>query len=154
MRQGKPGRRGYLVQFEPRMSQTAMIADEWIPVAPGTEGLVALALGRLVADLKGIALPAAFSGVDVDAVVETSGVEREALDRLASLFADAETALAIPGGEPLGQTNGLESAQAILALNVLVGNLGKEGGVFITPSTGVNEDVLSPPCHNQGFVRT
>ncbi len=145
MRQGTAGRRGYLVQFQPAMSQTAMIADEWIPVAPGTEGLVALALGRLVSDLKEIALPAAFSGVDVDSVAEVSGVERAQLDRLASMFANADSALAIPGGEPLGQSNGFESAQAILALNALTGNLGKEGGVFITPSTGVNEDVYHHP---------
>jgi len=146
MRQGTPGRRGYLVQFEPRMSQTAMIADEWIPVAPGTEGLVALALGRLVADVRGGALPAAFSTVDVEAVAKTSGVERAALEKLATMFANANHPLAIPGGEPLGQSNGSESAQAILALNALVGNLGNEGGVFVTPSTGVNEDQYRKPA--------
>ncbi len=146
MRQGKPGRRGFLVQFEPRMSQTGMIADEWIPVAPGTEGLVALAIGRLVAEIKGIALPAALSAVDVDAAAEASGVERDTLDKLASLFAEAENPLAIPGGAPLAQSNGFESAQAVLALNVLAGNLGQEGGVFITPSTGVNEDIYHAPA--------
>jgi anaerobic selenocysteine-containing dehydrogenase len=43
----KQEKRGYLVQFEPRMSQTASKADEWIPASSGTEGLVALAIGRL-----------------------------------------------------------------------------------------------------------
>ncbi len=38
MRRGKTGQRGYLVQFEPRLSQTAACADEWIPIAPGSEG--------------------------------------------------------------------------------------------------------------------
>ena len=146
MRQGTPGRRGFLVQFEPRMSQTAMTADKWIPVAPGTEGQVALAIGRLVADLKGTALPAAFSAVDVGAVAEMSGLEQAELVKLAELFAGAERPLAIPGGSPLGQSNGFDSAQAILALNVLAGNLGKEGGIFITPSTGVNEDFYHPPA--------
>jgi anaerobic selenocysteine-containing dehydrogenase len=146
MRQGKPGRRGYLVQFEPRMSQTAMTADKWIPIKPGTEGQVALALGRLVADIKGIALPAALSAVDVDAVAEMAGLERVELAKLAELFAGAESPLAIPGGSALGQSNGFDSAQAILALNVLAGNLGKEGGIFITPSTGVNEDFYHHPA--------
>ncbi len=145
MRQGTAGRRGYLVQFQPVMSQTAMIADEWIPVTPGTEGMVALALGRLIVDIRGGALPAAFSAVDVDLVAEVSGVERKQLARLAEMYANANSALAIPGGEPLGQSNGSEAAQAILALNALTGNLGKVGGVFITPSTGVNEDVYQPP---------
>jgi anaerobic selenocysteine-containing dehydrogenase len=146
LRQGTPGRRGDLVQFEPRMSQTAMNADEWIPIVPGTEGLVALALGRLVANIRGGALPVAFSAVDVDAVAKSSGVDRSNLEKLATQFANAEHPLAIPGGAPLGQSNGLESAQAILALNALVGNLGVEGGIFITPSTGVNEDEYHKPA--------
>ena len=45
MRQGNPGKRGYLVQFEPRMSQTAANADEWFPITPGSEDAVARALG-------------------------------------------------------------------------------------------------------------
>jgi len=146
LRQGTLGRRGYLVQFEPRLSQTAMNADEWIPVVPGTEGLVALALGRLVAAVRGGALPAAFSAVDVDAIAKTSGVARSDLERLATQFANADHPLAIPGGAPLGQSNGFESAQAILSLNALVGNLGIEGGVFISPSTNVNENEYHKPA--------
>ena len=53
MRRGNPKRRGHFIQFESRMSQTAAKADEWIPIQPGTEGLVALAIGRLVAEAKG-----------------------------------------------------------------------------------------------------
>jgi anaerobic selenocysteine-containing dehydrogenase len=61
-------------------------------------------------------------------------------------LADAHAPLVIPGGAPLGQSNGLETAQSILALNALLGNLGKDGGVFVTPSTGVNEAVYHPPA--------
>jgi anaerobic selenocysteine-containing dehydrogenase len=152
MRQGIPDRRGYFVQFEPCMSQTGMVADEWIPVAPGTEGQIALALGRLVADIRGAAVPPAYSAVDVDAAAKSSGVERPVLERLATLFADASAPLAIPGGPPLGQSNGLETAQSILALNALVGNLGKDGGVFVTPSTGVNEDVYHHPATSKDLA--
>src|SRR5512140_3650552 len=59
MRQGNPGRRGLLVQFEPRMSQTAAKADQWVALKPGTEALVALAIGRLAAEGRGAALPPA-----------------------------------------------------------------------------------------------
>ncbi len=63
MRQGNSGKRGYLVQFEPRMSQTAVVADEWIPVIPGTQGLVALAIGRLIAEAqRDDPIPPALSG--------------------------------------------------------------------------------------------
>ena len=46
LRQGYHGGRGYISQIEPRLSATAASADEWIPVRPGNEGLVALAIGR------------------------------------------------------------------------------------------------------------
>lgn len=136
MRGGRPGRRGYLVQFETRLSQTAAAADEWIPIDPGTEGLAALAIGRLVAEKLGGALPAAFLDVDVASAARAAGIHLEELERLASIFAGAEHALAIPGGSALGHSNGLEAARAILAVNALVGNLGKPGGVFLTPEAG------------------
>ena len=133
MRRGLAGKRGYLVQFEPRMSQTAANADEWIPLRPGTEGLVALALGRLVAEKQNAPIPAAYSGIDVQAAADASDIPMDTLDRLAKLFAEAEYPLAIPGGAALGQTNGLGTAEAVLSLNVMVGNLGVAGGVFFTP---------------------
>lgn len=143
MRRGTPGKRGYLVHFEPRMSQTAVKADEWIPVRPGTEGQVALALGKLVAEIQGRAV-AAYQGVDVDEVVTQSGVSHETLERLAGIFAASTAALAIPGGAPLGQTNGLDAAKAILSLNALAGNLGQPGGVSFNATTPDNDAYHRP----------
>src|SRR5215813_12077269 len=48
MRQGKPGDRGKFVQVEYRMSQTGANADEWLPVKPGTEGILALGLAHVI----------------------------------------------------------------------------------------------------------
>jgi anaerobic selenocysteine-containing dehydrogenase len=143
MRRGT-SRRGYLVQFEARMSQTGMKADEWIPVAPGTEGLVATALGRLVAEKKFGTPPAAFANADVVKASELSGVPLDTFDRLAQVFAAAQAPLAIPGGAALGQANGLENGKAILALNALLGNLGKPGGVFFTPASPLGDEYHRP----------
>lgn len=142
MRQGNPKRRGYLVHFESHMSQTAAKADEWIPVVPGTEGLVALALGKLVGEKKfgEAATPTAFKEVDVKNISHISGVSLEKLEHLAEIFADAQQALAIPGGPALGQSNGLENAKAILSLNALVDNLGKAGGVHFTPDAPLGDE--------------
>jgi len=145
MRRGKTGQRGYLVQFEPRLSQTAATADEWIPLAPGSEGLVALAIGQLVAQEYGGAIPNAFLGEDIASVVSASGISEADLRRLASIFAQAAYPLAIPGGGALGQTNGLETTQAILVLNALVGNLGKQGGIFLSPAPPVHSNLNSMP---------
>ncbi|MCS7011176.1 MAG: molybdopterin-dependent oxidoreductase, partial [Anaerolineales bacterium] len=125
--------RGYFVQFETRLSQTAAKADWWIPLLPGQEGLVALALGRLVAEQRGGAIPTPFLDVDVAAVAAQTGIAQETLQHLAGLLAGAQRPLVIPGGAALGGTNALENAQAILALNQLLGNLGRTGGVFLTP---------------------
>ncbi len=138
LRRGNGKGRGHLVQFEPRLSQTASKADEWITVAPGTEGLVALALGRLVAEARGGALPQAFLDVDMAAVSAASGVDEETLRRLASTLAGAEHPLIIPGGAALGGSNALETAEAVLALNALLGNLGQPGGVFLTPELPIH----------------
>ena len=138
MRQGTD-RRGYLVQFEARMSQTGMKADEWIPVVPGTEGLVAAALGKLVGEKKAGKAPAAFAGADVAKASELSGVSMDTLKRLSDVFAGATTPLAIPGGAMLAQDNGLEAGETILLLNALMDNLGKPGGVFFTPASPLSE---------------
>jgi len=140
--------RGYLVQFEPRMSQTGATADEWIPLRAGTEGLVAMALGRLVAEKRGGATPEMFANVDPQAASDASGVPVETLERLAGLFAESARPLAIPGGAALGQTNGLGAAEAILALNSFMGNFGQPGGVTLAPMAPLS-DVYHRPASMQ-----
>jgi anaerobic selenocysteine-containing dehydrogenase len=139
MRQGRSGKRGYLVQFEPRMSQTAVVADEWIPVAPGTVGLVALAIGRMIAEGSEGSIPVAYQNIDLPGISRASGIDESTLRRLAQIFSNVEHALAIPGGSALATSNGLEAGEAILTLNVLVNNLGRAGGVFMTPDLPVHE---------------
>ncbi|MBN1303307.1 MAG: molybdopterin-dependent oxidoreductase [Anaerolineales bacterium] len=144
MRKGNTnGGRGYLVQFEARMSQTAAAADEWIPARPGTEGLVAQALGKLVAEQRGDIIPHAFD-VDVAKAAETSGVAEETLRNLAGLVAVAGRTVAIPGGAALGQSNGLETAEAILTLNIYLGNTGQPGGVYLSPVAPLSEKDHNP----------
>ena len=145
MRQGRSRQHGYLVQFEPVLSQTAANADEWIPLKPGSEALVALALGRAIAEARGGAIPNAFLQVDIATAAKESEVSEETLRRLAGIFKDARNPIAIPGGSALGQSNGLEAAQIVLAINALAGNLGKEGGVFLTPALPVHADIPGAP---------
>lgn len=148
MRRGNPLRRGYMIQFESQLSQTAGKADEWIPLLPGTEGLVALALGRLVAEAKGGPVPRAFSSVNIEEVAARSGVSAEQLMHVAGLIVAAQAPLAIPGGQALGQTNGLANAEAILALNALTDNFGKPGGMFLSP-LAPNADAYHRPASAQ-----
>jgi anaerobic selenocysteine-containing dehydrogenase len=146
MRRGNPKQRGYFIHFEARMSQTASKADEWIPLRPGTEGLVALAIGRLVAEAKGGAVPRTFASVDPLNIASISGVKLETLEHVARMVVDSQSPLAIPGGAALGQSNGLETAEAILAFNALINNFGRT--VFLSPLSP-NQDTHHRPANAQ-----
>jgi len=139
MRRGNPKRRGYFVQFESRMSATAAKADQWIPVRPGTEGLVALAIGRLLAEAKGGAMPQVFASVDLKSITSDADVSLETLENIVQHIVESANPIAIPGGSVLGLSNGLQTAEAILTFNALTDNFGKAGGVFLSPLSP-NED--------------
>ena len=133
------GKRGYFVQFEPCMSPMGAVADQWVPLLPGTEGMVALAIGRIMVEEKiGNAAnsPVAgfFSSGDVTTAASLSGIAPERLANLARTFGSYQSSTAIPGGTVAGQTNGPAAVTAILALNVLVGHMGANGSAFtLTP---------------------
>jgi anaerobic selenocysteine-containing dehydrogenase len=138
LRQGRFGGRGFLVQFEPRLSSTAASADQWVPIQPGAEGLVALGLGRIIVEERlghvgsHRANAILYRDVDVREMAEASQVPVETLRQMARVFADADQAVAIPGGYLAGQRNGLASMLAVQALNLLVAQFGRVGGVFLS----------------------
>ncbi len=47
-RRGRPGFRPKWVHVEPRYSLTATKADEWLPIRPGTEGMLALGIAHVM----------------------------------------------------------------------------------------------------------
>jgi anaerobic selenocysteine-containing dehydrogenase len=138
-RQGKSGGRGLLVQFEPRLSMTAASADEWVPLRPGTEGLVALAIGRIILE-NNLGTVGAFTqeeaalyqDVEIPAMAEASDIPVERLERLARIIAAASRPVAIPGGYPSGQSNGFSAHLAIQSLNLILKRYGQEGGVYLS----------------------
>lgn len=154
LREKKTKMRGTLIQFEARMSATGGKADEWVPLRPGTEALVALAIGRLAAEIRGGAMPRAFSGVDPVEAASRSGVKIEALEHIAEMVAHSTGVLAIPGGAALGQSNGLAVAEAVLALNAFADNIGKPGGVYLSALAPSQTDYHRPASAKemQSFV--
>lgn len=114
MRKGRNNVRGYFVQFEARMSQTGAVADEWIPIQPGSEGLVAQALGELLAEARGRA-----ASVDIltNFVNSNTGVSLDVLRAVAVRMAAARSPLAVVGGAALAHSSGLQTVKAVLALN-------------------------------------
>jgi anaerobic selenocysteine-containing dehydrogenase len=134
MRQGRNGTRGKLVQFESRMSLTGASADEWIPVKPGTEGLVAMALAHaIVAKSNEQAAAAMLGDYAPQSIEKTTGVSARRLERLAHEIETRRPAVAMIGGPALAHTNGLFHAAAVNVLNGVLDSVGQPGGVFFTP---------------------
>ena len=143
-RHGGDAARGHFVQIEQRMSVSGAAADEWIPARPGTEGILALGIAhRIVAD--------GYSGADADEwtaaladyssghVAAQTGVEEKTIRHLAEQLAAAEPGLAIGGGAAGDHSNGVETLVAVNALNYLIGNIGKAGGIVFNPPPVVGE---------------
>ena len=138
MRSGRPGRRGKLVHAEARMSLTAAKADEWLPVRPGTEGMLARGVAGLLLAEGGVSagareryatlFPDAPPGLDQ--VAEACDVDAAQIERVARELQAAEARVVVAGGSAAAHTNGLFNVVAALGLNLLLDNLGQPGGVF------------------------
>src|SRR5207248_6649174 len=101
------GRAGTFIHVEPRQSVTGSNADEWVRNAPGTEGLLALAILKVMVD-EGMAdrrFGEAVASVDVKRAADESGVSVETIKRVAKTFAHAKPGLAIGGGVSVTGTN-------------------------------------------------
>lgn len=139
MRRGRPGRRGHYAQVEPRMSLSGGNADEWIPAAPGTEGLLALAMAQHIVASGGYAGADAddwrrrLAGFAPDAVAGRADVDAQRIRSLAERFAGAQRSLAIGGGPAAHSLNGVANLTAINVLNHLAGRVGRPGGVLFNP---------------------
>ena len=153
-------RRGKLVQVEARHSLTAANADDWLPVKPGSEGVFARGLaglligsGRLGEEAR-IAYEELYPELapDLAATAERCGIDADRIERLVAELSRARRPLAMTGGSALEGENGLAAGAAALALNVLLGSVGREGGVFAGGDFGFegrlagDADPAAPPA--------
>ncbi|HZS02354.1 MAG TPA: molybdopterin-dependent oxidoreductase [Chloroflexota bacterium] len=148
-RQGRP--RGYLVHAEPRFSGTAANADEWLPVRPGSEGVLALSIAQVILS-EGLARGSA-AGLSAGAlaayaperVADAIGLSADRIRAVARAFATRQPSLALGGGLAGAHTNGTASLRAILALNLLVGAAGRTGGILPNPAPPLPDVPASTP---------
>ena len=125
------GRAGTFVQIEPRLSMTGANADEWLRNAPGSEGLLALAILRVILD-EGLQSPdadaatlrEAVKDVDVAAAAKSADVPAETIKRIGQDFAKSKGGLAIGGGAAAAGSNAAEALVAVNLLNAAVGAVG------------------------------
>ena len=133
MRQGRRELRGRLIHAESRFSLTAWNADRWLPVWPGGELALALAIGHALLGERIADAPASvesiFSDVDLEQAAAAAGVPVEAIRRTASELAQASAPVVVAGASMVRQ-NSADAVAAASALNWLLGCVGKPGGVI------------------------
>jgi anaerobic selenocysteine-containing dehydrogenase len=136
-RQGRPGVRGTFVHAEPRLSQTAACADEWLPIKAGTEGLLALAMANVIvseqlydADFVNqstsgfAAWSATLADFAPDKIAAQIDVPAASIQRVAREFAGRRPSVAV------ADSRDVASLTAVYALNALVGAYGRPGGIL------------------------
>jgi anaerobic selenocysteine-containing dehydrogenase len=133
------------VTFSPYCFSNLSGADEWVAIRPGSEALVAGALANLITEILGKDAEDTIPAVDVVLAAQTAGLKVATLRRFATMFAYSSRKVAIPGAAVLGQTGGLAAAEAVLALNGVVGNLGTEGGLFLKPEILASQARMKRP---------
>lgn len=132
-----------VVQVEPRLSNSAAKATQWVPINPGTEADLALGIAAAMV-ANGLADTGAISGFsswkdhllanyDPQKVSKVTGIDPTVILDLAKGFAKADRPLAL-NGRGKGQTAGsLRETAAVYALNALAGNINQDGGMWALP---------------------
>ncbi len=133
------------VQVEPRLSNTAAKADQWVAINPGTEATLALGIAHVLMSQQMVA-DASFNGFGSwkakvmadytpDKVAAETGVAADTIAELAQAFTHARRPLAICGRGQGRTPISTHEAMAVHALNHLAGNINQAGGVMLLPDT-------------------
>jgi thiosulfate reductase / polysulfide reductase chain A len=152
IRREKPDR-SKIVVINPRHSITAAKADEWIPINPGTDGALAMAIAHVIVSenlydktftkdwtvgfdsYKNLAL-SQYSPKEASRI---TGIPTEVIQRIAREFSQTQPALALRGRESIDWPDGSFISYAIFCLNALVGSIDVPGGVIYQESVKYNE---------------
>ncbi|MDT8317547.1 MAG: molybdopterin-dependent oxidoreductase, partial [bacterium] len=156
---GRTDNHAKLVTLDPRMSMTAGKSDEWLPVIPGTDGLVALAMANVIME-EGLAdeafinkwtnitadkLSEHLSQFTLELAEEESGISADDIRRIAIEFAKAGPATVFSYRGASSHTNGVYTERAIMLLPVITGNVELKGGYCLPRKMEWNDLKPVPP---------
>lgn len=142
-----------LVTFDPRLSNTAGKSQEWIPLKPGTDGIVALAMAQHIVE-QGLhdkeflsrwtnyplpKLAEHLSPFTPEEAEKASGVKAADIRRLAIEFAKAKPATVITGRGVSGHQNGAMNERCVALLSAVVGNIDVPGGCCLPRKMDLGE---------------
>jgi anaerobic selenocysteine-containing dehydrogenase len=147
-----------LVTFDVRLSYTAGNSDEWFPISPGTDGMVALAMANVIiknnlhnkdfiekwTNISPSALAQYLSQYTPEMAEKTSGVAASDIERIAKEFALSMPAVTISGRGVSNHLNGVYNERCIFLLNTLVGSIDIPGGYCLPRTYRFEEPDLKP----------
>ncbi len=133
-----------VVVLDPRHSVTAAKADEWLPINPGTDGALAMAIANVIIteslyDVSFVdSLTSGFkeykqmvlSNYAPEKVAPITGIDADTIRRIAREFATTKPAIAWVGTGATRWPNGSYNSYAIFCLNALVGSIDIPGGII------------------------
>lgn len=146
-----------LVQVESRQSRTAMQADRWLPAKPGTEAALALGIAHVIIASHSYRQTKVNGAADFPAykeltaqftpshVCEITGIEEDLIIKTAEELLNTGSSIVIAGCDPGAGPLGKQAGTAIAGLNLLLGNVGRIGGVVMkrTIPDGNNHLILT-----------
>jgi anaerobic dimethyl sulfoxide reductase subunit A len=166
-----------VILIDPRYTDSAILADQWIPIKPGTDAALAAAIAYVLvseglADLAFITSHTAgydlyeryLFGIDdrqpktPDWAEKKTGIPANTIRQLALEYGTAKPAALLPGWAPQRTLYGEQIARALIVLACLSGNVGIRGGGLASVGTRNNilpvEGLPSGPHDPSRFVFT
>lgn len=143
LRRERPNR-AKIVVIDPRYSVTAAKADLWLPINPGTDAALALAIANVIISeelydktfIQGWTTgfdeyrKLVLSTYSPEKVAPIAGIKADTIYRIAREFAQTRPAIAWRGRGATCWPNGTYTSYAIFCLNALVGSIDIPGGVI------------------------
>jgi molybdopterin-containing oxidoreductase family iron-sulfur binding subunit len=124
--------RGVLIQAEPKMTVTGANADLWVPVRPGTEGVLALGIANALNARHGRSLAMLPAGVQAQIgayppakASAITGTSEQHIERIADLLNERSPSLVLAGAAAGGHESGYDNVAAAMMLNLILGNVGQ-----------------------------
>lgn len=161
-----------LVVVDPKFTQTAERAHEWIPIKPGTDAAMALAMSHVIIEeslydrefvnqwtsgFGEFAEHLGKKGYTPEWAEKITDVPAKTIRRLAHELAVSKPALVETFKGPGNYTNGADAARAIYMLDVITGNVDGPGNICLKdfaplgPPVNVPKEAVSqpskPPLH-------
>ncbi len=152
-----------MVTFDIRLSNTAARSDEWIPIRPGTDGAVILAMANYIMqnELYDREYIETWTNVTVQQLKDhlkqytskwaegVSGAPAEKIEEIARRFATAKPATVLSYRGLVQHYNGIQNERAALMLEAVCGYLDNKGGRLKAVGAHWKNSFPKPHNHNK-----